>query len=112
MAKTVQEWFDESEDWQKPLLRDLREIIFSAVPDAKEDLKWGQPCYKRNSNFCYLQRAKSHVTLGFQKGAKFSDPHGLLTGEGKQMRHVAFPAGSSIDRALCLALINEANRLD
>lgn len=112
MAKSVTDWIEEGEDWQQQLLRKLRALIRSAVPDAQEALKWGQPCYSRNGLFCYLQRAKQHVTLGFQKGARMNDPDRLLQGSGKQMRHLKFDANANIDEAQCTALIEEAIRLD
>lgn len=112
MAKSVQEWIDEAEAWQKPLLLELSKLILATVPDADEAIKWGQPCYTRNGLFCYLKRAKSHVTLGFQQGAGMKDPEGLLQGEGKQMRHMKFQAGAQIDRVQCAELIREAIRLD
>lgn len=112
MAKSVQEWIDESEGWQKTYLLQLRQIIQTTVPDAQEALKWGQPCYSRNSLFCYLQRAKKHVTLGFQNGAQLDDPGSILVGEGKQMRHLKFELGTTIDEATCTALIRSAIDLD
>jgi hypothetical protein len=93
-------------------LQRLRAIILSLSPDATEAFKWGQPCYTRNALFCYLQRAKTHVTLGFQKGALMSDPGNRLLGDGKQMRHIRFGPDEAIDTALCTALIEEALRLD
>ncbi len=112
MAKSVEDWVNESDDWQIAHLQRLREIVQAAVPDAREALKWGQPCYSRNSLFCYLQRAKKHVTLGFQKGAQMSDPDGLLEGDGKLMRHLKFGPDASIDEARCTTLIREAVRID
>ena len=112
MPKSVDDWINESEDWQKVYLKHLRTIILAAVPDAEEALKWGQPCYSRNSLFCYLQRAKAHVTLGFQKGAQMSDPGGLLEGEGKLMRHVRFGRNAVIDEPACISLIEAAVALD
>jgi len=58
------------------------------------------------------QRAKAHVTLGFQQGAVMHDPHGVLRGEGKQMRHVTFEEGDDVDAAVCADLIREAIRVD
>lgn len=112
MAKSVVEWIDESEDWQRPMLRQLRDVIRREAPDAEEAVKWGQPCYSMNSLFCYLQRAKKHVTLGFQNGARMKDPDGVLEGEGKLMRHVKFERGADIDDPQCAGLIREALRLD
>ena len=112
MTKSVMDWIDETEDWQKTLLLELRSIIQTAAPDAEEALKWGQPCYSRNSLFCYLQRAKQHVTLGFQKGSQMNDPAGVLQGTGKMMRHLKFERSADIDEAQCTALLIEALRLD
>ena len=112
MAKSVMDWVDECEDWQKVGILRLRQIILTTVPDAREELKWGQPCYSRNKLFCYLQRAKGHVTLGFQKGAQLDDPSGVLEGDGKQMRHMKFTPGATIDDAICTDLIRNAVSLD
>lgn len=112
MAKSVTDWIDESEDWQRRMLLELRTLIKTTVPDAEETLKWGQPCYSRNGLFCYLQRAKQHVTLGFQRGAQMRDPQGVLQGSGKLMRHLRFGRDAEIDEAQCSALIREAIRLD
>ena len=112
MPKTVDAWISEAPDDQKTQLTQLRGIIQSVAPEAEEVLKWGQPCYKLNGLFCYLQRAKSHVTLGFQKGSSLSDPHGALIGDGKQMRHVKYRSGEEIDASVASDLIAEAIRLD
>jgi hypothetical protein len=111
-ATDVDDWIREAPESQRDQLRRLREIIRAEAPDATETLKWGQPCYERNALFCYLQRAKTHVTLGFQKGALIPDPHSRLSGAGKQMRHMKFGLGEAIDAEACAALIKEALRLD
>ena len=41
MPKSVDDWINESDDWQKVYLKHLRAIILAAVPDAEEALKWG-----------------------------------------------------------------------
>jgi hypothetical protein len=112
MSATVDAWIGQAPEAQRAQLNELRGIILSLAPNVMETLKWGQPCYTRNALFCYLQRAKSHVTLGFQKGALMSDPGKRLLGDGSQMRHVRFGPGEAIDAALCRALIEEALRLD
>lgn len=37
---------------------------------------------------CYIGVMKDRVNLGFHHGAGLRDPHGLLEGTGKQMRHI------------------------
>ena len=112
MSTTVDEWIRQAPEAQRGQLNELRALILTISPDATEALKWGQPCYTRKVLFCYLQRAKTHVTLGFQKGALMSDRGGRLQGDGKQMRHVRFGPDEAIDTGLCTALIEEALRLD
>jgi hypothetical protein len=112
MGKTIEEWFDEAGARQKAQLLVLRSIIMATVPDAVEALKWGQPCYSRNGLFCYLQRSKAYVTLGFQKGASMHDPQHALHGDGRQMRHITFNANDEVDGTLCSNLIKEAINLD
>ena len=108
----VDDWIEAAPGGQREQLRRLREIIRAEAPDATETLKWGQPCYERNALLCYLQRAKTHVTLGFQKGALISDPDNRLSGVGKQMRHIKFGLGESVDAEACASLIRDALRLD
>ncbi|MGH7698563.1 MAG: DUF1801 domain-containing protein, partial [Candidatus Dormibacteria bacterium] len=38
----------------------------------------------------YLAVASWHVSLGFTHGSALPDPHHLLEGTGKRMRHVKF----------------------
>lgn len=112
MSNKVDEWVVQAPEAQREQLHELRALIRSLAPDAVEALKWGRPCYSRSALFCYLHRAKSHVTLGFQKGALMSDPGKRLLGDGKQMRHIEFGPGEAVDIAACTALIQEALRLD
>ncbi len=112
MTQPVDAWFGRGSARQKAQLTELRSIITATVPDAVESLKWGQPCYARKGLFCYLQRAKTHVTLGFQKGASMNDPHGVLRGDGTQMRHVAFREDDELDATVCASLVREAIRVD
>lgn len=111
-SDTVDAWIADTPEPQRSQLEALRDIVRSEAADAAEAMKWGQPCYTRNALVCYLQRAKTHVTLGFYQGARLPDPEGRLVGSGKQLRHVRFSPGEKIDEALCRALIREAVRLD
>jgi hypothetical protein len=112
MTKTAIDWIKESPASQRAQLEKLRSLILDVAPHAEETIKWGQPCYTQNKLFCYLQRAKTHVTLGFQNGALIKDPLRMLKGEGKLMRHINFKAGDMIDVDACRALVQDALRID
>ena len=112
MAADVETWISEAPPSQQRQLRALRALILENAPDATETIKWNQPCFSQKRLFCYLQRAKTHVTLGFQYGARLDDPQSLLTGDGKLMRHINFATEDHINEAACKALIGEALRID
>lgn len=112
MEKIVENWFNTLSEEQKPILLDLRELVLATDENIVETIKWGQPCYSLNSLICYLQKAKAHVALGFQNGAHFNDPHGLLEGTGKDMRHIKVAMTEKIKFPSFKALLEEAVTYD
>ena len=58
--------------------------------------------------FAYTGAFKAHVNLGFFHGVDLPDPHGLLEGTGKRMRHVKLKPASLPDEELLEALIHAA----
>lgn len=105
-------WFDGADATQRRTLLALRDLIRQVAPDAVEQIKWNRPCYANSSGlFCYLDSTKSYSTLGFQKGAALADPHGLLEGTGKHMRHIKVKPGRRPDDSTVLALLKQAASL-
>lgn len=90
------------------IVKSLRELIFKASPDLIEEFKWSKPSYAQNGLVCYLAPAKNHVNLGFYLGAELNDPHHLLQGTGKQMRHIQVKKQEDIKEDLFISLILEA----
>ena len=89
----------------------LRRLIFDLAPNAREELKWGQPWYAGSKGVCYVAAFKDHVNLGFARGAELPDPAGRLEGTGKGMRHVKIRSAKEIDAAV-KNLAREAFKLD
>jgi hypothetical protein len=58
--------------------------------------------------FAYVGVFTAHVSVGFFQGATLPDPHRLLEGTGKRMRHVKLKPGEAIDTAALRALIEAA----
>lgn len=108
MEQAVRTWFDKLTEGQREMLHELRDLVLSSDDNLTENLKWQQPCYSRNQLVCYLQKAKTHVTLGFQQGAHLSDPMNILEGSGKSMRHVKLALNRAFDREPLKALLVEA----
>jgi hypothetical protein len=55
--------------------------------------------------FAYVGVFTAHVSVGFFQGASLPDPHGLLRGTGKRMRHVTLVPGEAVDATALEALI-------
>jgi hypothetical protein len=75
----------------------LRELVLTEAPEAEEVLYsvYAQvivfkfPGRKRGA-FCGVVAYSRHVNLEFYFGAELPDPHRLLKGTGKRMRHIRF----------------------
>lgn len=98
----------------------LRTIIQEVIPEANErvDTSYQAIRYsggeKMNDTVVYIAAFKDSVNLGFYKGTSLSDPNKLLRGTGKNLRHIKFKTGDTIDseglRTLLAAAWNEAQK--
>jgi uncharacterized protein YdhG (YjbR/CyaY superfamily) len=64
---SVDDFFAQLTDVQRPHLEALRELSREADPEAREELKWNLPAYVRgdNTSLWMLQNFKSHCSLRF-----------------------------------------------
>jgi uncharacterized protein YdhG (YjbR/CyaY superfamily) len=64
---SVDDFFAQLSDIQRPHLEALRELSHDADPAAREELKWNLPVYVRgkNTNLWTLQNFKKHCSLRF-----------------------------------------------
>jgi hypothetical protein len=90
------------------ILTRLRALIFRVVPKAVESFKWSRPVYGLGKDFCYLQKNKNYVSLGFMNLTKIEDPEQLLEGTGKTMRHLKFSSPEEIDEAYLSVMIEQS----
>lgn len=75
----------------------LRELVLAEAPEAEELLYsvyaevivFKLPKVKGGA-FCYVAAYSRHVNLGFYRGGELPDPHRVLKGTGKKMRHIPF----------------------
>ena len=77
---------------------DVRELLHDRHPTA---------CVG-DAAFGYVNAFRAHVNVGFFRGAEIADPHGLLEGSGKFMRHVKLGPGREVDAAALRKLIETA----
>jgi uncharacterized protein YdhG (YjbR/CyaY superfamily) len=64
---SVDDFFAQLSDVQRPHLETLRELSLHADPEAREELKWNLPMYVRGekTNLWTLQNFKNHCSLRF-----------------------------------------------
>jgi uncharacterized protein YdhG (YjbR/CyaY superfamily) len=64
---SVDDFFAQLNDIQRPHLETLRKLSLKADPKAREELKWNLPVYVRgeNTNLWMLQNFKNHCSLRF-----------------------------------------------
>ncbi|MFI0424141.1 DUF1801 domain-containing protein [Spongiactinospora sp. 9N601] len=96
----------------RPLVATLRDLVREHAPQASEVIAYGSLAWKGTRNLAIISAAKTHLTLAFDRGAEFTDPHGLLKGVGKRTRHVKITKPEDIDPAALRDYITQAVALD
>lgn len=89
-----------------PIVLALREMVASEAPEARElpysvyavvDLfTFTRP----GSAFIHIVAYEKHVNLGFNDGASLPDPHGLIAGTGKKIRHIRITSEADLKKPL------------
>jgi hypothetical protein len=85
------------------------EIMRACGADVRELLHDGHPtaCVD-DAAFGYVNVFTAHVNVGFFRGADIADPHGILEGTGKFMRHIKLRPEHEVDAAALTKLIETA----
>lgn len=103
------------------IVRLLRKIIFSCIPDIEEKISYNVPFYKRHSNICYIWPSSvlwgnvknTGVQFGFNKGYLMNDDMNYLEkGNRKQVYWKTFHSIKEIDTDLLKVYIFEAALVD
>lgn len=90
----------------------LRRLVAQHAPDAREVIMYGSLAWKQDKTIAITSVSKAHVTFAFERGADFTDAHGLLQGVGKKTRHVKLKTVDDIDSAALADYIAQAVALD
>ncbi len=93
----------------------VRELVLNEAPDSDEVLYSvyaqvivftlpGRP----GGAFCYVAAHARHVNLGFYRGAELPDPHRVMKGVGRKMRHIRFDSVDDVDHRIVPTYIRAA----
>lgn len=105
----VEAWLQRQSGELGEIARHWFEILRGCGDEVRECLHDGHPtACAADAAFAYVNVFKSHVNLGFFRGAELADPKQILEGSGKFMRHVKLGGGRACDGAALAKLIHEA----
>jgi hypothetical protein len=97
---------------QQPIIAVLRELMNECAPDANEVISYGSPAWRGAKTLAIISVSKSHITFAFERGAEFTDDHGLLEGVGKKTRHIKLKTLEAVDQDALRDYIAQAVALD
>jgi hypothetical protein len=106
----IETWLRQQPEELGELARQWFEVMRECGDDVRELLHDGHPtACVGDAGFGYVNVFTSHVNVGFFRGAEIADPHGLLEGTGKLMRHVKLRPGQRCDTTALTYLIATAH---
>jgi uncharacterized protein YdeI (YjbR/CyaY-like superfamily) len=76
-SKEITNYISALDEPARSICTKLRVLILKAVPEIKEDWKWG-PNYNYNGMVCGVGGFKKHAVLHFFNGKAMKDPHKLF----------------------------------
>jgi len=83
----IDEYYNSTEDWARPICKDLRQLIHAADSRIQEDWKWRAPVYCFKGMLCWVVPFKAHVGINFFKGSLVEDTYNLFDKTGKEGKH-------------------------
>src|SRR5215218_5909510 len=90
-------------------------LLETLPPFATCAIKWRIPFYSLRRNFCYLNRHRDHITLGFPHGHRLAPQPDVLLGESENLKHVRYLVIRSVEDLYSeetLRILHEAIILD
>ena len=61
--ETIDEYITAQDETVQPSLREVREILRTAIPDAEERISWSMPTYWKGRNIIHFAASKKHLGL-------------------------------------------------
>ena len=102
----IDDYIDQAAPFAQPILRHLRELVHSAVPDLGETLKWGMPHFTHNGkNLAGFAAFKAHAAFMIHGDGRQGEGMGQF---GKITALSDLPTGSE----LTARLLEARDRLD
>ncbi len=112
MSEQMDDYINSYAPELQAIIRTLREIAKKSMPEAFEMIYHAAIGYSLSTSpfdrICYIAPQKNYANLGFFFGAHLDDPHHLLVGDGKRMRHIKVRSGEDASNPALEQLLKEA----
>jgi hypothetical protein len=86
------------------------ETVFQVYKNNVISILYSTTEKRMKDNICLVVVYRGHVNLMFPRGVDLKDPHGLLEGAGKAMRHVKMLSVEDVGRPGVRALVAQATK--
>jgi hypothetical protein len=90
----------------------VRSLVRAIAPELRIERRWGHPWYVGNDLVFVVGAFTRHAAIEFWRGTTLKDPHHLLEGTGKNLRHVKLRSVEEATSPELVGLLREAIRLD
>lgn len=98
------------------LMLGLRALVLTEAPDAIEAIYDAYSAVavgysftgRFSDSFVHIATYTKHVNLGFNRGALLADPHKVLAGTGKAIRHIKIASPGDLERPFLTEYIRAA----
>ncbi|HLF35977.1 MAG TPA: DUF1801 domain-containing protein [Cyclobacteriaceae bacterium] len=111
----IDAYIAKSQEFARPVLIHIRDLVHKACPEVNETVKWGMPYFDFKGPLCSMASFKAHCAFGFWKGK-------LLKGMPKHIQKVGDTAMGQFGRitsqkdlpadTVMLDLIRQAKKLN
>jgi len=71
--KRIDTYISRSEDFAKPILTHIRQLVHKGCPEVEETIKWGFPHFDYKGMMCAVASFKHHCSFGFWKAKLMDD---------------------------------------
>jgi uncharacterized protein YdeI (YjbR/CyaY-like superfamily) len=77
--KRIDLYIAKAENFAKPILNHLRQVIHKACPEIGETIKWGMPFFEYKGAVCNMASFKQHCAIGFWNASLMADDHKIFS---------------------------------
>ncbi len=92
----------------KELMLVTHQLLLDFIPNVKVGIKWNVPFYTYKTDVCFMNPKQDHLILGLINGPWLKDPHRILTGEQKLLRHYIIRSIDDLSLEAFYELIKDA----